>query len=550
MRLAIVAFICLLLTGILAAQATPSAKQPLSTVSGQVVQDPGGTPLRKVLVSLASTDAPSLNSRGEQNPRTSVTDAEGHFQMDAVQPGNYRVTLERNGFVTTNHRSRAYSATSLSLIAGQDITGLLFRMLPAGVIQGKIVDEDGDPLSGVQVVAMSPTSQNGFGGAQTNDLGEYRIGGLPQGEFLVMALTSQAPVTENAKRGESSIYAPTFYPGTLDRRQATKIEVHPGDEPSANFNLVSSKTFTVRGSVFGVAGRGPQSTNEPGNATVVLRPLDGQVGRQFQGPLLPNATFEVGEVLPGSYNAQVIAPGPDGWRPVRTSQIIEARDADVDGLQLSPEPPSHIRGHFRTDTNPGHNPDWSQLNVQIDPDERENSDGPVAAKVAKDGSFNLEVPSGNYHVLVTSNSNGEAWSDYIMKEVVLNGKDVGDSGFALAGGITSLEIIASSQGSSIEGNVEDEDGKPIADIPVVCIPDASRRKRRDIYQQVTTDRQGHFAIRGLNPGEYQVFTLDDPADDITNPDFVAAHEALGQTVTLDSGERKGVVLKLPAESQH
>ncbi len=119
----------------------------------------------------------------------------------------------------------------------------------------------------------------------------------------------------------------------------------------------------------------------------------------------------------------------------------------------------------------------------------------------------------------------------------------------LTGGLTSLEIVASAQGSSIEGNVVDDDGKPVAGIPVVCIPDASRRKRRDIFQQVETDRQGHFAMRGLNPGEYQVLTLDDLADDITDPDFVAAHEASGQTVNLDPGERKGVVLKLPAENQ-
>jgi hypothetical protein len=193
------------------------------------------------------------------------------------------------------------------------------------------------------------------------------------------------------------------------------------------------------------------------------------------------------------------------------------------------------------------NPDWTQLNIQIDPDDRDDSTNAAFGKVAKDGSFNLEVPAGNYHVLVTSNSNGEAWRDFIMKEVILNGKDVGDSGFSLTGGLTSLEIVASAQGSSIEGNVVDEDGKPVTDAPVVCIPDAGRRKRHDIYQQVQTDHQGHFALRGLNPGDYQVFTLDDPSDDITDPDFVSAHESLGQTVALDAGERKGLMLKISAE---
>ena len=195
-------------------------------------------------------------------------------------------------------------------------------------------------------------------------------------------------------------------------------------------------------------------------------------------------------------------------------------------------------------------PDWSQVALLIDPDERDESDAAIVGKVAKDGSFKVEnVPAGNYHLIVTSNSNSEAWRDFIVKEVLLNGKDVSDSGFAISGGIVSLDVVASAGGSTIEGNVVDEDGKPVPDVPVVCLPDASRRKRRDIYQQIQTDQQGHFALRGLNPGEYEVFTLEDAAGDITDPEFVRAHEALGEIIKLDPSERKGIVLKLAAEGQ-
>jgi len=503
-----------------------------------------------VLVSLAPTAGIFMDGRGQQqNPYAAVTDAEGRFHVERVPPGDYRVTLERNGFVVTSRRSRAYSSTFLSLTAGQETTGLLFRMLPAGVIQGKIVDEDGDAVQGVGVVAMSATSQNGFAGGQTNDLGEYRLSGLPGREYLVMAQSGQVPVTANLKPQEPRLYAPTYYPGTADRRQATRIEVHPGDEVSANFNLVSSRTFTVRGTVSGLTLRRPQGASTFPNATVILLPADAPLGQQFQASVLPNGTFEIAGVFPGSYRASITAPSGPIWQTLRTGQTIEVRATDIDGLQLSPQPTSELRGHFHMDTNTDRNPDWSQLNVQIDPDERDGSTNPVVGKVAKDGSFTLGVPAGSYHVVVTANSNLEEWRDFIVKEVLLNGKDVGDSGFSLAGGVTSLEIVASSQGSAIEGNVLDEDGKPVPDVPVVCIPDASRRARRDIYQQVQTDRQGHFDLRGLNSGEYQVFTLEDDAENITDPEFIHTHEALGQSVKLDPGERKGVVLKLAAENQ-
>ena len=67
-----------------------------------------------------------------------------------------------------------------------------------------------------------------------------------------------------------------------------------------------------------------------------------------------------------------------------------------------------------------------------------------------------------------------------------------------------------------------------------------------MYQQVQTDQRGYFSLRGLNPGEYQVFALEDNVPDITDPDFAAAHEGQGETVTVDSGERKAITLKLPS----
>jgi hypothetical protein len=52
-------------------------------------------------------------------------------------------------------------------------------------------------------------------------------------------------------------------------------------------------------------------------------------------------------------------------------------------------------------------------------------------------------------------------------------------------------------------------------------------------------------LRGLNPGEYQVFALDEAVADITEPDFIAAHGGEGQTVTVEGGEHKAITLKLP-----
>jgi hypothetical protein len=38
----------------------------------------------------------------------------------------------------------------------------------------------------------------------------------------------------------------------------------------------------------------------------------------------------------------------------------------------------------------------------------------------------------------------------------------------------------------------------------VAIPEAARRKRRDLYKEGNTDQRGRFTIHGLNPGHYTV----------------------------------------------
>jgi hypothetical protein len=92
-----------------------------------------------------------------------ITDADGKFKFENVNPGSYEITLERNGFVSPNHQPGHYSSP-ISLVAGQKLDGLVFRIESASAITGKIADEDGDPVQGA-VVTVSRT----FAGVPTTD---------------------------------------------------------------------------------------------------------------------------------------------------------------------------------------------------------------------------------------------------------------------------------------------------------------------------------------------------------------------------------------------
>lgn len=97
--------------------------------------------------------------------------------------------------------------------------------------------------------------------------------------------------------------------------------------------------------------------------------------------------------------------------------------------------------------------------------------------------------------------------DYFVKSVTLNGGGVADSGFPTNPEM-SLEVVVGANGGTIEGAVMDSEGEPVAYATVVDIPSEEHRARGDLYRQDTTDENGHFSLRGLDPGKYQIFAFE------------------------------------------
>jgi len=329
----------------------------------------------------------------------------------------------------------------------------------------------------------------------------------------------------------------------LDKGQSVPLEVHPGDETPVNFGILASPAYRVAGTVVGV----------PNGAPLTEIMLSSKDRRSVQNQQLgEGGRFEFQNVLPGSYTAALLvvtgfSEGQPAMKMMRVVEPIELNTANVDGLQLQPNPGGTVRGRFRMDT--GQRFDWTQLNVVLLPaDENDfgvevggTFGGPAMSGVNKDGSFELKnVTGGSYQLLVGAQSNN--LRDYITKSVNLDGRDVADSGFIVSAG-TSLDVVMSANGATIEGTVVDSKGKPAACAAVLDVPSAEHRKRTDLYQQDTTDELGHFSLRGLNPGKYTVLAFDEPQPDMREPEFLKAYEGRGEHVQLDEGARTSIVVK-------
>jgi hypothetical protein len=523
------------------------------SVSGHVIMNVGGAGLRKVIVVLGA------QAGEEKREYTTSTDAFGQFRIEDVQPGTYSVTLRRSGYLRAQEKA---TDAEITVSAGQEVKGLVYQMQPAGVIAGKITEPDGDPLPGVSVWVtrvgshgpeVNPNGPNDSDAGEeiTNDLGEFRIANLRAGQYIVQAQThGTGPAPDPALRGrqkDRAIYALTFYPGTLEMKQASAVQVAAGGTATANFSVLTSGAYRVSGIV--------AVTGNPRNMQIFLVATSGQTEEHGLGD---GGKFEFQNVLPGTYVAQIVdmSPAEPGFPPVAHTRIVASpiivSDGDVTGLQLRLEVGGSVKGHVRTED--GETLDWKNLNlslVRVSDGSAElpqmESLGESGATVAlkEDGSFELsDVAGATYQVVLEGQS--EKFRDYYLKSLQVDGREAVDTGFAVNGEM-NLDVVVSGKAASIEGTVVDGKGNPVSGATVVSLPSASKAARLDGYQTEKADGDGHFVMRGMSPGAYQLVALQGTPGDVRKPEFAEKYGERAQTVDLAEGNKTSVTVTVVEE---
>jgi protocatechuate 3,4-dioxygenase beta subunit len=535
-----------------------------SSIAGTVVKQVDSQPLKKVLVQVIAED------QKHGGNYTATTDADGHFRVDDIVPGRYRLFFERSGFAGVNGRGLKSDVNVFAIQAGQSLDDLVFRMLPTAVISGRITDEDGDPLSEVRVIAQQrrpgkPTREVASTSA-TNDLGEYRLSGLFPGEYWVVALPppdfrdyearqEATPPSagdknddKNHNKNESQTdtrYLATYYPGTFDAAQASPVTLKAGDEMPVSFTLVPGRTYRVRGIFAGFpAGQKP---------VVEVLSKTGDIIRTSE--VASDGQFDVGGVGPGSYVLTASA-GTD-LQPLTAHQDINIVTADVEGVKLVPSPSFTLSGHLRVE-GPGAG-ELPQCSVNLGPGPLSDDPDSVLfqeffgtnAPVDRLGNFEWKkVNPGNYIVQLFG---AEAHSNFYLKSVTLGGRDV-TTGFAASGPAT-LDLVVSTKGGTIEGAViekekDADDGHPASDAAVVAVPEERFRKLPDRFGTAATDQQGRFMIRGLAPGHYTLYAWRDLADGVWyEAGFLKSQEANGTPLGVEEDSHQKVELKLSPVSE-
>jgi hypothetical protein len=566
-----------------------------ASIQGIVTRAGAGQPLKGVRISFRRLD-------GSQNPlgdvRTPVTtDAAGRFLVTGVDPGQYRISAERDGYIRQEYgqRTTTGSGTVISVAAGQRLE-LQFQMLPAGVISGRVSDEQGEPAARGEVHAWAFQYADGkrslsqVANAQTNDIGEYRLFWLPPGEYLISVTVPDtgetatadlsAPPT-GASRAVSEFVtaigaagalpggfdgdalqkvaqvlegrepAQIYFPGTLDPNGAAPIRLGAAVEMRAiDFTLRPIRTVTVRGRVvapFPLAqasggGRqgGPFASLFGQGTQVSLSRAGASPGFAALGlggtAVNADGSFEIRGVAAGSYNLTATARPPEG-QPYSARARVEVGDADVSNVVITVRPNISIRGSFVIDSAPQQFR-MSQLRVALVP-----ADGPSTGPTAvlpMIGGANASVDEDGAFTL-----QNVAAQEY---RLLVTGLPAGT--YLVAGRFGSADVLngpfipAENERNSLQlqlgstpgrvsGIVRDAKGSPYTGALAALVPDESRRGRTDLYSSIPTDQSGRFSFNNVAPGNYRIFAWEEiPTGAFQDPDYIRRFESRGKPVVV------------------
>ena len=525
-------------------------------IRGTVLAVDGESPLAKATVSLRKS-----GSRRGAGELTARSDDRGQYEFRDLEAGKYLLTVTRNGFLPRNYGQKRvqtfrgqWGGTPLTLRDGQVLSGIDFNLIRGGVVEGRVADQDYEPLSrvivtlsGYQTVqgerALTPVSR-----AQTDDRGQFRLFDIPPGSYFLSATQGGGVpfLGRRGRRGQS--FPPTYYPGVPSPEQATRIEVSAGGEVGGfHLTLIEAYTYSVSGRVLASDGSLAQSVR----ITTVNESGPGQFSLRGGATTNPQGAFTVAGLAPGRH--RLIASLGRGREPQIASALVEVTDQDIEGVTLALGPGASITGRILSESGEAAL-DWRRVSVIARPaagGRRGNRFGMGGSQVEEDFSFRISyLPGGVYRFSVRLPP-----GNHYVESIRAEGQEIIDRLLEISDHdqLSDLEIRVSPNGSKISGMVaSEEDGKAVDGATVlVFAADPQQRGSFSRFTRTTqTDQTGRYSLEGLPPAEYLVCALveHEPGRE-SELEYLNDLEGDSTTIDLSAGEISSnnlVALEVPA----
>jgi hypothetical protein len=537
-------------------RAEPAGPIGTGVIKGRVVAADTGNPIRRASVNLSPIAPPSPPGTGRgatgppatlvpgspgspqasgslsSGPRQATTNAQGAFEFTGVPAGSYRIFASTNQF-SPQYLGMAFGGKKpmgfgsgdtgqpIQLGEGQSFDKAIIALPRGGVITGRVTDENGEPVTRVQVftILFPPGSSRGMrggSGSQTDDLGQFRIYGLQPGDHAVVAEAMRntfvppnaPPETEDDKIG----FVTTYYPGTADEGAAQRVRARVGTEtPGIEIRLLQDRLYRLTGSVVDSQGQPLPHVN----GQLMRRTSGAMGGGMFNSGFNTDekGQFQMRNVASGAYRLIVRqtrpftpGPGPQADPGEMASVPLTIAGADLENVMVMTTPGVAITGQVVFEQGPP-SPMPAQLRVMAvmgNPDDMAGLQTPQPALVKPDMSFTIKGLLGEFMLRPAF----QIAPNHYLKSVTVGNEDITDKPREFKSN-DRVTITLTSRASTVEGNVTDVAGAPSTEAGVILFSEdkAGWRFNSSRVKRSPVDPSGHFRLAGLLPGRYLIVAI-------------------------------------------
>jgi hypothetical protein len=519
-------------------QSLLSSSQDKYSVTGMVVNSVTGEPIRGALVQIY------LNGQASR-----LTGPDGKFQFDGLPGGQTNITARKPGFFSQEElENQSFRFTRQLVTVGPDVSPAILKLVPEGVIYGRIIGDDSEPIENLPIQLVVQRLENGRKvwqdrqGGTTNEDGEFRIAELQPGTYYLSAGPGWNPVPSASGSSNSAPlgFPVVYYPAGADISSASPISIVPGKRVEINFTLSSQPCFRVAGTIAGY------SPGQFANLEVF-----NSAGKRFTtGYRFDAATgdFRIPCIAPGVYTLFATAPpvGPQvgqGRSLTGTSPLTV--NANLSGIHLLLLPNANISIHMRVISSRTGSEQFSQQENYFPAYVQLVSHGPGmfesrhgSQQVGEPGSTRLElqnIPPGTYGVEINPNGMLYAESATSGPTNLLES----DLSVPPGGSPQPIEITLRDDGASLTGSVS-MDNRPVT---ATVLAFSEHSAIPPIIQP--TDSNGSIQLPFLAPGEYKILAVDRIEQlEYRNPEVMSKYLVRASEITLFPGRSAKIELEL------
>ena len=303
-----------------------STNVKLGSIKGRVLSD--GQAVTNATVTISNVNTPGQS-------RDVPTNDNGDFEVKGLEPAMYSVQVRAPAYVIAPDDNppdivRVGDTLTLNLIKG-------------GVITGRVLTANNDPVIAVRVKAMMIRDLKGRRPTPvptldrlTDDRGVFRIFGLVPGTYVVFAGGRGFSGT-GANAFDNDV--PTFAPSST-RDTAEEISLGSGDERTIDIQYRGTTGHVVSGNA-----TAPATVNSPWILIHIDRLVNSKP--EFRMSTYQKADvkgFEFQGIADGDYLVSAEYKSDAGEKFVSAPKRITVKEADVSGLELIVKPLASVAG--------------------------------------------------------------------------------------------------------------------------------------------------------------------------------------------------------------